>query len=334
MIKDLLSRIVMSVPRGRSFLYGRANSVAQPDHPQARVVISALGAGGLGGIGKADGWRFFPAFCDELRRRGIATHYACSLAELERLADPATVLLNIYGEDFEDIRSPRLREIEERCRMVFNSADIGPVIADKAASHEAFLAGGIPTPKRAERGFTRQRHGTHEPTAMGAAASETQFTTDFVDTRVTVAGKTYYTCLRALCVDDIVLQAYVRARDAEEGIPDVHNGDTPLDPDLIETLHARLVTAKMDQIEDIAARLHARFGHGFFAHDLLVDQAGRVSICETGFKFDDYSYTGHLAPVAQDIPSIAPLFPAEAFARRSARVFAGRITPSASDDGT
>jgi len=140
-------------------------------------------------------------------------------------------------------------------------------------------------------------------------------------------GSEYFTTVRLLCIDDHVLHAFTRARDVEEGEAGVHSQDTPLNPALIEHLHAHCVEPNRPAFATIAKQLHAVLGHGFFVHDLLVETGtGSVMVCESGFKFDDKTYAKHIASIAADVPSQSPLLPMGPFARRSARVFAQECT--------
>jgi hypothetical protein len=149
--------------------------------------------------------------------------------------------------------------------------------------------------------------------------------TEFVDTVVTFEDHRYYTTVRLICVDDIVLHAYPRARNVDEGSASVHASDTPLNPALIEHLHETLVATRAEDFSRVARLLFGVLGHGFYAHDLLIDRNdGSISVCESGFKFDDRAYHGRLKPISADIPSQAVLFPVGEFARLSARAFLSR----------
>lgn len=149
--------------------------------------------------------------------------------------------------------------------------------------------------------------------------------TQFIDTRVAYKGRTYFATIRLLCIDDVILHAMPRARDAADGNPSVHSRDTPRDPDLVAYLHEALVVPNTDEFQQTAKAAYQALGHGFFSHDLLIEaETGRVFLCETGFKFDDLVYVRHLAPIRDLIPSQANLFPIESYAALSAQVFLER----------
>lgn len=74
--------------------------------------------------------------------------------------------------------------------------------------------------------------------------------------------------------------------------------------------------------DDIAQKLHQVLGHGFFAHDLLIDgETGAIFVCEGGFKFNDGTYTAHLDIISDKLPSHQILFPTRKFAEFSADIF-------------
>ena len=178
----------------------------------------------------------------------------------------------------------------------------------------------------------RSRLGSSLPTAIvpddatdTSAGDDLEIRTEFVDTRVNFGSRRYFTSVRLLCVDDVILHAYPRARDDRAGDASVHAHDTPADPALIEHLHESLVQPRSEEFASIARQLHDVLGHGFFAHDVIVESGtGRILVCEGGFKFDDPAYRRHLEPIASRIPSQSVLFPIQEFSRRSAEVFLAR----------
>ena len=328
-------KILSVVPEGRSFVLNRRFTTPRPDPGRAVVVLTVLTDAGPSANGKISAGAFLPSFCDTLRASGLETLFVSSERELARIVSRRRplVLLHLYGEDHTRIASSRMDLLERDAVAVFNGSRTGELLADKLISHRAFEAGGVPVPALfAKKGFVRQRAGTGLETFMdlgsGGAVSgdDTRIRTEFVDTAVTFDGRRYYTTVRLLCVDDIVLHAYPRARDVQEGNGSVHSRNTPLDPALIEHLHQTLVATRAEDFSRVARRLFDVLGHGFYAHDLLIDQKdGSISVCESGFKFDDRTYTGHLKPISDKIPSQAVMFfPVCEFARLSARAFLTR----------
>lgn len=335
---ELMSRIIESWVR-----------VPQPRNAKARVVLTALTPGGAGADGKVSKRDFLPTFCDTLRRNDIATAWVSSTRELSRAlrVEEPVVLIHLFGEDRNQIESPELAELEQRAVATFNRSGIGPLLADKLDSHRAFAAAGIPVPDLREAGgFVRSRLGTGLPTAITPndtsvtrQEDDRQIRTEFVDTRVEFGNRRYFTSIRLLCIDNVVLHAYPRARDDQEGDASVHAHDTPADPALIEHLHKSLVQPRSVEFTSIAQQLYEVLGHGFYVHDLVIEAAtGAVFVCETGFKFDDAAYWRHLEPIASRIPSQSVLFPVQQFAQYSAGVFLERcqsiLAASHSDEGT
>ena len=302
----------------------------QPTPARGQIVFSLLTPIGVPG-GKVSA-AFLPAFCRDLRRSGYQTHFCTSVAEIDARQGSGlpTIIVHLYGEDRFQIASPAVRRIEEAALTTFNRAETGAVLANKVRSQEVLVKAGVLMPELApESGvaFQRQVHGSSEPSAVvkisaGTQASGEAVLTRYVETRVRHRGADYFTSVRLLCIDDAVLHAFPRARDAVEGNPNVHARDTPLDPSLIEALNDRLIIPFRGIFDEIARRAHQALGHGFYAHDLMVERdSGTVYLCESGFKFDDDVYTDLLAPIRTMLPSQALFFPTEAFARASAEVF-------------
>ena len=222
--------------------------------------------------------------------------------------------------------------LERQAVAVFNGSRTGELLADKLMSHHAFEAGGVPVPPLSESsGFVRSRAGTRLETFVergddgGRFSDDSQIRTAFVDTVIDFENRSYFTTVRLVCVDDIILHAYPRARDVQERNASVHASNTPLNPPLIEFLQEKLVDTKSEELSRVARELFSVLGHGFYAHDLLIDRRdGSVSVCESGFKFYDNAYHDRMEPIAADLPSQAVLFPVEAFARLSAHAFVAR----------
>jgi hypothetical protein len=95
-----------------------------------------------------------------------------------------------------------------------------------------------------------------------------------------------------------------------------------VDPALIESLQRGLVDERRPELVELAGRIAAALGPGFYAHDVLLDRDGRPPLlCETGFKFQDGGYQRRFLPVAGQLPSHRILFSVPALAETSARLF-------------
>jgi hypothetical protein len=329
-LKHFVKPLVARIPKGRSWLHGRRISEPQPSRPRAHVVISM--PTDMGPSGKMSAHFYIGPFCDTLRSNGFATHVAGSERELRKILDrhSPVVLIHVYGEDDRRIDTPGIADLERRCALVFNRSAVGPVLADKAASQELLSRFGVPMPPcraGATDGFQRARYGSAvklRAAGVGAGDAEVEtIRTQFVDTRVEVRGKAYFTTVRLLCVGAEILHAYPRARPTTMDTVDldaasVHAKDTPLDADLVEALTATLVVPNMEAFRTIATRCFEALGHGFFAHDLLISVSGEVFLCEAGFKFDDPAFWRRFEPLKDALPSHAILFPAGTTAEAAA----------------
>ena len=88
-----------------------------------------------------------------------------------------------------------------------------------------------------------------------------------------------------------------------------------------------LVDRRMAEHRDLAARVSAALGPGFYAHDILVpNDGGPLQLCETGFKFNEDGYTDRLAPVANEIHCHREMFAMADWARSSADHFLAECT--------
>ncbi len=312
----------------------RAIREPQPSHPIAKVVVSILTKEGPDDQGKVSTEQYLPPFCETIRKHGYSTEWASSERQLSRVlgCGSPVFLVHLFGEDMGQIASSTVNGLERKCTAVFNAAAVGQLLADKLATHRAFAAAGIPTPRlRNADGFVRARFGSGQKTHFvqtpkaDAPADQNSIYTDFVDTRVAHSDRLYYTSVRLLCIDDIVLHAYTRARDACDEGAEVHAQHTPIDPELIEHLHDVLIKPRAEQFSNIARQLYSVLGHGFYEHDLLIDrESGATYVCESGFRFDDPQYWQRFEPVASKIPSQTSLFPVQRFAQRSADAFLKR----------
>jgi hypothetical protein len=304
-------------------------SALQPSKRAAIVVITGLSPGGLDGPGKVVASRFFPPFCAHLAKSAIGTICATSMGEFRSAvsrSEPA-VIVNVYREVAYRIDRPEILEIERQAAGVFNRAEAGPIVADKDESNLYLTGRSVAMPTLAAQGkvFSNSRQDSGASVSVLTSleqADASRYNTEFIDTRVTHCGKTYYTCVRLLCIGSKIVHAYVRARDVEDGSPSVHAFDTPLDGPLVEFLQRKLVDDRLAELADLPEKIATALGPGFYAHDVLLDADGGVPLlCETGFKFHDAPYERRLSPIADRLPSHRIIFSMSELAERSAGLF-------------
>jgi hypothetical protein len=306
----------------------QAIAAVQPNKPRATVVITAMSPGGVNGPGKVEAAIFIPPFALRLARAGVATALAAGPAELRAAMTPGpAILVHVYREVAYRIDTPEVLEAEGRAAGVFNAARSGPIVADKVLTNEFLTGRGVRMPSLSPEGrvFSNLRQDSAGAVVIVDRldrAEAGRYNTSFVDTRITLAGQTYYTSVRLLCVGARILHGYVRARDVAEGSASVHALDTPLDPRLVEMLQECQVEQRMPELVDLAAGIAAALGPGFYAHDVLMpNDGGPPQLCETGFKFNDRSYPGRLLPVAAELPSHRIMFTMPEWAETSAGLF-------------
>ena len=301
---------------------------ANPRPERARVVFTIFNAGMFHGPGKIQPVVFLPPFCAVLASHGVASHFVSTVEGLAVRTGPRSVVVHIYREVGCDLVTPEIIDAQKDS-LIFNAPETGRVIADKMATNRLLARHGIPVPALAEGHESRIFSNSVSDSGAriqllraGAPLDPERYNTEFIDTRVRVEGKSYLTTIRLLCVDRHILHAYVRASEVSpEGRLSVHAIDTPLDPALIEHLQATLVVPRMQELADIARRLADVLGPGFYAHDLLVRRGtGEIYVCESGFKFHDWSYGNRIKPIADALPSHRIMLTPE-HASRSAELF-------------
>jgi hypothetical protein len=306
----------------------------QPLSPKAQILLTVLTPGGVDANGKVTGYSYFSRFTQNLRQTGYETHFCCSLREIRKRmkVNSKTILIHIFGEDHYQIQSASIEDCERKAIAVFNASEMGVTISDKLKFHNKLLGTDVPLPKLqgvSEKGFVRARLGTDEETWVSEGASQAvkkissdHLVTEFIDTRVKFQQSEYFTTVRLLCVNEKIIHAFPRCRDASEENPSVHNTNTPVNHELIEYLHTELVEKYSQDFEEISKKLHSSLGNGFYAHDLLIEQETKnIFVCESGFKFNDMSYEWHLSEIRHLIPSQSILFPIDQFIEKSSRMF-------------
>ena len=315
-----------------------------PDHPRGRVIFTGFGRRGFAAKGKIDPARFLPPFVHALWRARVETRFAATPDELRAAmagAPRPPCIVHIYDEEHETGSLARVDTLCAEAGLVFNSLATGAVIARKDETNRRLAAGGVRVPPMLDRldpgetAFSNEIVGTGAKVRLVSGALDpTRYNTAFVDTRREHGDAEYHTTVRLMCVGSRPVAALVRARSVQEGSPSVHNRDTPVDPDLIEHLHAVLIAGREAEFATLAKRVTAALGQGFFAHDLLIDrETDEILVCETGLKFHDSTYHDHLRPAAARIPCLGAIY-SPAFIEESAQALlaecaaAGCLSPT------
>lgn len=301
----------------------------QPHDPIAHVILGCLTPAGLSANGKGSK-QLFPAFCLTLRELGFATHICTSHREVERRIDKvkAAILINVFGEDHNDIASPHMIRLESKATAVFNRAQMGAVIADKQRSLEHFTKFGVPMPPQPSAEgltFSNARTGTARTVNLVSGTQkldEGRYNRAMINTVQAFEGRSYHTTVRLMCVADQIVHAMVRARPVEDENPSVHNKDTPLDPQLLGHLQQKLVNDQLVVLQQIARNMNDAIGPCFVAHDILFDQhSGDAFVCEAGLKFFDQTFQKHILPVRKSVSFHELLFDERRYAQKAADLF-------------
>ena len=308
-----------------------------------RLIVTGLGSAGFRGWGKGRPDLFFPPFAYELYIHGIETIFVTTLEDLYSAASfEPHVVVHIYSEEVpRDDLIPLSADLSSASR-IYNPRHIGAVIGDKIQTNRILSGGGVPMPRHisdpssthARDVFSTSPIGTQQAATIiepGDPLGPDKYNVEFIDTRIPYNNVDYYTTVRLMCIGGEIVHAYVRAKAAHVDDPSVHGSDTPLDPPLLEYLHATLVHDIWPELKQLALTLAGTLGPGFYAHDLLVEQPdGHLYVCEVGFKYMGGAFVEHILPIGAHLPSFRVLLgpeygqlAAHAFLRdcRSAGVF-------------
>ena len=177
------------------------------------------------------------------------------------------------------------------------------------------------------RVFSNLNMDTHVPAYVVSPRlplDPTRYNTEWIDTRHEYNGRNYYVMLRAMAVGGRCLAVFVRARPVEQGDASVHTADTPIDAGLLNFFYRTIAIPQMPAIKSLCEKIANVLGLGFFSHDILPErETGRLLVCETGFKFDDYLYRTNLMRLAGQLA--ADEFLSDRFPAHSAELFADEL---------
>ncbi|MES1948384.1 hypothetical protein C84B14_13579 [Salinisphaera sp. C84B14] len=285
-----------------------------PSSPaSAYIVFVGSDKRGFGGQGKLNAEYFLPKFEFGAQKAGVATHFYISsdvlVQNLHAYHSASIAVIFVYNEEhFRSYPSEKnVAAIVQRPNtLVFNAPASGRLIAFKTATNELLAARGVDVPKMVESSigskvFSNAVIGSQTPTEVldeTCDVDASRYNTELIDTRYEYMGNAYYVCLRALCVGPKLVDLYIRCRPVSEGSPNVHSGDTPLDPELLNAIYNDRVSPRLEELETICASISDAVGPCFFAHDILLGQNGRLAVCEVGWKFDDSTLRKHLWPIS------------------------------------
>lgn len=289
-------------------------------------------------LGKMRSRTFLRPFCIEVSRLGYRIKFANSVAEIERYleGEKITILLNIIGEDVFTISSRALEHLEKRPSVTFNPLRTALILADKLKTQQILTSHDVLMPKildGASGGFLRARSGTNRPTKFLAEKPEgatiddrKSIVNEFIDTTVDWENEKFYTSVRLLCINDKIIHQYVRARSFKEQDPNVHASNTPLNADFLNHLQDIIIIPNTERFAEISKKIYDALGDGFYAHDILVERdSGRLLVCETGIKFDDYSFWTRIRSIEKALYVHSIFFPPEEFAKKSAAIFVAEV---------
>lgn len=276
------------------------------------LIVSAYNQG-FHGYGKVTPDFFYAPFIRCLNNSGVQVIFRQSGSESEwswKRSLPC-ISLNIISED-KKLLNPYSRAcFDHELSMQLNPYHVAHLLRDKVVSMSIMKKAGIDVPllEKSELGsssfpcFINKRLGSgitprilHSDQIINLTSDD--YVSRLIDTTFQYRGRKYRSSIRLLSACGELMACFPRLRKLEHGdSPSVHSADTPLDPELINSAYIQLVRPRLRLFKDLCAKLHSVFEHSFLAHDLLIDTDGKVFVCESGFKFDDYGYTSHLSSV-------------------------------------
>ncbi|MBS0231941.1 MAG: hypothetical protein JSR99_00470 [Proteobacteria bacterium] len=279
------------------------------------VVIGDTG-GRLEGVGKMLPDVFLPVLERELTLKGISVLALARSAPLESGGEhfpPGTIILPVYNDDIADDHYYRhVSRVEENASRrgwtFLHPVSLARKLGMKPET-QRLLSQTVRMPETTfgshDRVFSNIPLGSTAETYVtrGSDCDPARYNTRFIDTSTEFRGKTYFVTLRIMAVGKYVASAFVRCRPTTDDSASVHDRDTPLEPDLLNRFHEIFVRAKMAEITDLSEKIGDRIGVGFYAHDVLPEKdTGQLYLCETGFKFHDWTMRDRLAPIAESLP--------------------------------
>jgi len=296
------------------------------EDPRGHVIFAALTPRAIKCRGKVTPARFFPAFCQRLAECGYASAFVFHPEDLTtRAAKGNAIIVHLYHEETIIPDKDLVAAAEANAIAVFNRPATGRIIAGKAATN-LFLSGkGIlmpsMTPEDGTPIFSNAAVGSSKPAWVvddRQTMDSQRYNTQFIDTTLEIDGKSYLSTLRLMAVGRQVVLSYIGLRGKDLRRPSVHGVTTPRDAALYNAAYERLFLRHETELRDLAMRLNAALGPGFYHHDLLVEHgSGRILLCEVGYKFDPCAFADHMAPISDQVPSLSPVYDGR-FARASA----------------
>lgn len=285
-----------------------------PFNQSAKVHIVFVGSErrGLTGQGKTDPQKYFPAFeHGALGADATVSYYQTPSTFLQSInvhdGKPLAVIF-LYNEEVVDdypLESEVKLLSDRPCTVIYNSTAVAKIIAEKPVTNRILADAGVDVPTIMNHAgveiFSNTNIGSNEPTSVvtqGSAVDPTRYNTELIDTRVKVDGGEYFVSLRAMCVGCQVLDVYVRCRSVQDGTPNVHSRNTPLDPNLLNLIYLEYVQPRMSEIYQICSTIGLTLGPGLYCHDILLSSDGRLPVCEVGFKFSDTTLVTHFQLIA------------------------------------
>lgn len=211
----------------------------------------------------------------------------------------------IYCEDKELKRTFKIElalQVESFCKnynncTVFHSSHLSEILGDKYKTNLFLTSKGIRCPKIIEdtsynkEVFVNARSASHAKTTIlnnGSNINLKNYNTELIDTTFEYKGEKYYACPRTMCIQGIITDIFLRFRNANENNPNVHGGDTPMDPDLHNFYYETKILPNLDRLNEYCFKVGEAFGLGFYGHDLLLcSKTNEFYMAESSFKFDN-----------------------------------------------
>lgn len=194
------------------------------------------------------------------------------------------------------------KNVEEFCQKytnctIFHGSKLGEILGDKYNTNVFLTSRGVRCPKIISdvhyggKVFVNARSASHAETKIldsGLTINPLDYNTEFIDTSFEYRGDRFYACPRTMCIQGIITDVFMRFRNANERNPNVHGGDTPMDPDLHNFYYETKILPNLDKLNKFCHATGEALGFGFYGHDLLLcNKTNEFYMAESSFKFDN-----------------------------------------------
>ncbi len=194
---------------------------------------------------------------------------------------------------------------------IIHDINLGNIIGNKIKTNNHLSNNGILCPKiinnYSNRDLIFQNEISNSGTPVKIIKSKNDFNfkkynTEFINSTYNYNNNNYYTSIRFVCVKGDIASIQLRFRNVNENNPSVHNKNTPLDADLINSYYYDKVYHRMDEFRKVCSKIGNILGMGFYAHDFILSSDNdKLYLIETMFKAHDRTWFSRINPISNEL---------------------------------